>query len=135
MADKETAASKALAALREKENRLKDELTELAKERQAHQQARLKELATDAGALTDRVFRNIFSGQLSKDIETLRALSEEIMSLDGRAFQRLTGDSYGAESPAVGFYGKFVFEQLVNGRTLGDILPKCWGHSENIFKA
>jgi hypothetical protein len=134
VADKETAASKALAALRDKENRLKNELAELGKEREQHKQARLKELAHDAAAVADKVFRNIFSGQLSKDIETLRALSEEIMSLDGRAFQRLTGDGYGAESPAVGFYGKFVFEQLVNGRTLGDILPKCWSHSENIYK-
>ena len=100
----------------------------------SHQQARLKELAQDAGALTDKVFKSIFSGQVAKDIEALRQLSEEIMALDGKAYQRLTGDGYGAESPSVGFYGKFVFEALVNGRTLGDILPKCWGHSENIFK-
>ena len=134
MGEKESAAAKALAALREKENRLKDELAALGKEREQHKQARLRELTQEAGALTDKVFKSIFSGQVSKDIEALRQLSEEIISLDGRAFQRLTGDGYGAESPAVGFYGKFVFEALCNGRTLGDILPKAWGHSENIYK-
>jgi hypothetical protein len=46
----------------------------------------------------------------------------------------MTGDGYGAESPAVGFYGRFCFESLCNARSLADILMKAWGHSENIYK-
>lgn len=131
----ESNAIKTLAALKEKQDRLKAELAELTRQQQEAGQARLKELAADAAGVCDKVFKSIFSGQVAKDMEQLKQLSEEIMALDGRAFQNLTGEAYGAKSPAAGFYGKFVFEPLCNGRTLGDILMKAWGHSENIYKA
>lgn len=130
MSDKESSASKQLAAVREKQERLKAELADLAKQQQQAQQARAKELATDAGGLCDKIFKSLFTGQLSKDIEALREISVELMQLDGRSFQVLTAD----ENASIRFFGKFCFEALANGRGLADILPKAWAHSENPYR-
>jgi hypothetical protein len=130
VSEKESTAVKQLAAIRERQEKLKAEQAEIAKQLQAAQQARAKELAADAGGLCDKVFKSIFTGQLSKDIEALREISVELMNLDGRSFQVLTAD----ENASIRFFGKFVFEPLNNGRGLADILPKAWAHSDNTYR-
>ena len=135
MSEKESTAAKALEALREKENRLKDELAALGKEREQHKQARLKELVVEAGSVCDRVFQSLHTGAIAKDVDALRQLAQEIQQHDGgRAYQTLIDDAYGAKSPSVNFFGKFVYEPLNNGRGLADILPKCWGHGDNPYR-
>ena len=128
--EKLTSASKALLELRQKQDRLKAELASLAKEQQQAQQLRQKELATEAAALCDKTFKSIFTGQVSKDMEALRTISQELMQMDGRSYQTLTAD----ESASIRFFGKFCLEALANGRGLADILPKAWAHSDNPYR-
>ena len=102
----------------------------MAKQQAQAQQLRQKELATDAGVLCDKIFKSLFTGTVSKDMEALRQISQEIMGFDGRAYQTLTAD----ESASVRFFGKFCLGALANGRGLADILPKCWGHGDNPYR-
>jgi len=127
-------SEKQMTALDEAEAAAKAELERIGREKASVRGALVKEKLALTAALSDKLFKDIFQGEVAKDFEKLAAMTAELYRLDAKFDNRLASDRYGLpESYALRFYTQFVAVALFNSRGLSDIIGASKKHSDNPY--
>lgn len=128
-------SEKQMSSLNDAEAAAKAELERIVREKAEVRGVLVKEKLAIAAALSHKLFKNIFDGDVGTQFEKLKALVDELYKLDPKFHNRLNGDRYGLpESDAVVFFAQFVADALYNNRSLGEVIAASGKHSDNPYR-
>jgi hypothetical protein len=129
-------SEKSLNDLKSREAELKAQLETLGKERGKIQEQYVKDKVQVAVTLSDKLFRQVYQGDVAQMFDSLAVMTREINETDPKSESRLHADGYGLKGgDAQAFYTSFVFPSIINGRGLADILEKTKRHGDNCYLA
>lgn len=129
-------SEKSLNDLKAKEAALKADLEKLGKERAKVTDQYCRDKISVCVTLSDKLFRNIFQGEIAEQFSNLTAMVQEVAATDPRAEARLTGDkdTYGLKGgPPQDFFIQFVWPAIVSSRGLSTILERSFKHGDNPY--
>ena len=127
-------SEKSLNDLKSKEADLKAQLDKLGKERAKITEQYVKDRVQVAVTLSDKLFRQVYQGDVAQMFDSLAVMTREINETDPKSESRLHADGYGLKGgDAQEFYSNFVFPNIINGRGLADILEKTKKHGDNPY--
>jgi hypothetical protein len=129
-------SEKSLNALKEKEAALKADLEKLGKERAKITDQYCRDKIQVAVTLSDKLFKNIFQGEIAEQFANLSAMVQEVAATDARAEARLSGDkdNYGLKGgPPQDYFIQFVWPAIVSSRGLSTILERSFRHGDNPY--
>jgi hypothetical protein len=131
-------SEKSLNALKEKEASLKADLEKLGKERAKITDQFCKDKISVCVTLSNKIFTNIFQGEIAEQFANLTAMVQEVAATDPKAEARLAGDKdgYGLKGgPPQEFFIQFVWPAIVSSRGLSTILERSFRHGDNPYIA
>jgi hypothetical protein len=129
-------SEKSLNDLKSREAELKAQLETLGKERGKIQEQYVKDKVQVAVTLSDKLFRQVYQGDVAQMFDSLAVMTREINETDPKSESRLHADGYGLKGgDAQTFYTDFVFPSIINGRGLADILERTKKHGDNPYLA
>jgi hypothetical protein len=127
-------SEKSLNALKEKEASLKADLEKLGKERAKITDQYCRDKIQVAVTLSDKLFKNVFQGEIAEQFANLTAMVLEVAATDPKAEARLTGDNFGLKGgPPQDYFVQFVWPAIVSSRGLSTILERSFKHGDNPY--
>jgi hypothetical protein len=129
-------SEKSLNDLKSKEAELKAQLEKLGKERSKITDQYCRDKLMVAVTLSDKLFKNIFQGEIAEQFKNLTEMVLEVAATDPRAEARLTGDkdNYGLKGgPPQEYFIQFVWPAIVSSRGLSTILERSFKHGDNPY--
>jgi hypothetical protein len=130
-----------LSEFKTKEAELKAEMEKLSNERSKVQEQYIRDRMQVAVVLSDKLFRQIYQGDIAEMFTTLRDAVKEIAAADPKAELKLStpdkdGGVYGLKGgDAQQFFVQFVFSSIMADRGLADILERTKRHGDNPYLA
>jgi hypothetical protein len=129
-------SEKSLNSLKAKEAELKAQLETLGKERSKVTDQYCRDKLQVAVTLSDKLFKNIFQGEIAEQFKNLTDMVLEVAATDPRAEARLTGDNFGLKGgPPQDYFTQFVWPAIVSSRGLSTILERSFKHGDNPYIA
>jgi hypothetical protein len=125
-------------SLKAKEAELRVQLETLGKERSKITDQYCRDKIQVAVTLSDKLFKNIFQGEVAEQFANLTAMVLEVAATDPKAEARLAGDKdgYGLKGgPPQDYFVQFVWPAIVSSRGLSTILERSFRHSDNPYLA
>jgi len=131
-------SEKSLNEWKSKEAGLKAQLETHSKERAKITDQYCRDKIQVAVTLSDKLFKNIFQGEIAEQFANLTAMVLEVAATDPKAEARLTGDKdgYGLKGgDAQQFFTQFCWPAIVSSRGLATILERSHKHGDNCYLA